>query len=165
MKNVCIISVKKNCLEKFHMIDCSSILNSRVLKVFCLLFLCTVFNLQAQETTQAENGHTVKGIVVDEENLPLGGVNVVLKGTKEGVVTDLDGRFEFPRQLDIDDVLVFSYIGYNPQDYAIATSASETSDITITFDLSNISLMGAVEVDGVYSSKRNIFQKLAGLFK
>lgn len=153
---------------------------------FSLLSLCAVSNLQAQEVASNETNlqtelsvlgrtivmgdiavekYTVKGTVLDEENLPLAGVNVVLKGTKEGVVTDLDGRFEFPRLLDVDDVLVFSYIGFKPQKYKVSASASATIDITITFDYSDIDLMGAVEVEGVYKSKRNIFQKFIGLFK
>jgi len=154
-------------------------------KSLCFIFLFALCNVHAQEVAglnavaqkelskapKTDNAivtaqsYTVKGIVVDHDNLPLGGVNVVLKGTKVGVVTDLDGKFEFPRKLDVDNVLVFSYIGYNPQEYVIVASGSETLDITITFDLSNISLMGAVEVEGVYKSKRNIFQKFAGLFK
>lgn len=153
---------------------------------FSLLSLCAVSNLHAQDvanngaTEQIESNilehsfimgdiavaqYTVSGSVIDEENLPLAGVNVVLKGTKEGVVTDFDGNFEFPRPLDVDDVLIFSYIGYNPQEYIVVDDASKNRDIKITFDLSDISLMGAVEIEGVYSSKKNIFQKIVGLFK
>jgi len=90
---------------------------------------------------------------------------VVLKGTKEGVVTYFNGEFEFPRQLNIDDVLIFSYIGYNPQEYIVVADASKNEAVEITFDLSDISLLGAVEVEGVYISKQNIFQKFIGLFK
>jgi len=73
MKNVCSISVKS----------------------FCFLFLFTMCNLQAQETVTS---YTVMGKVLEQGNMPLGGVNVVLKGSKDGVVTDLDGKFEFTRQ-------------------------------------------------------------------
>lgn len=165
MKNSFSISVKKNLLEKFNMTS-----YSLVVKSFCLLFLFSAFTASAQETAKsdqsiAQSEYTVKGTVVDEDNLPLGGVNVFIKGTKEGIVTDLDGNFEFPRALEIDDTLVFSYIGYNPQEFKIEENSSNTIEVDMMFDLSNISLMGAVEVEGVYSSKRNIFQKIAGLFK
>jgi len=153
---------------------------------FSLLSLCAVSNLQAQQVASNETPtkiesnilgrtivmgdiaveqYTVSGIVVDEDNLPLGGVNVVLKGTKEGVVTDLDGKFEFTRLLDVDAVLIFSYIGYNPQEYTVVADVSKNVDIKITFDLSDVELMGAVEVEGLYTSKQNIFQKFIGLFK
>ena len=151
---------------------------------FSLLSLCAVSNMQAQEVVSLEvptelmvlgepavmgkiaiQQYTVSGTVIDEENLPLAGVNVILKGSKEGVVTDLDGKFEFPRALNADEVLVFSYIGYNPQEYKVVADASKNTDIKNTFDLSDISLMGAVEVEGVYESKQNILQKFIGLFK
>lgn len=154
---------------------------------FSLLALCAVPNLQAQEVASNEKPvqtelsvvmgesmimgkiaveqYTVSGTVIDEENLPLAGVNVVLKGTREGVVTDLDGKFKFLRPLDVHDVLIFSYIGYNPQEYTVVADPLKNEAIKITFDLSSISLMGAVEVEGVYESKQNIFQKFIGLFK
>ncbi len=153
---------------------------------FSLLALCAVSNVQAQDAAtlnsplrteisgvqrfEAANKviaekYTVTGTVLDEEDLPLPGVNVVLKGTAEGTQTDFDGKFEFPRKLEIDDVLVFSYIGYGKKEYTIAESPSETIDITITFNLSDIELMGEVVVGGAYKTKRNIFQKLIALFK
>lgn len=42
------------------------------------------------------------------------GVNILKKGTTEGTITDLDGKFEIPAQKG--DVLVFSYIGYMSQE-------------------------------------------------
>jgi len=137
-------------------------------KSLCFFLVFSLYNLQAQQATNlntATQSYTVKGIVLEQGNSPLGGVNVVLKGTKEGVVTDFNGEFEFPRQLNIDDVLIFSYIGYNPQEYIVVADASKNEAVEITFDLSDISLLGAVEVEGVYISKQNIFQKFIGLFK
>lgn len=153
---------------------------------FSLLSLCAVSNIQAQDVASndkpaqtelnivhqsvvmgkiAVEQYTVTGTVLDEENLPLAGVNVILKGTTEGVVTDFDGRFEFPRALDVDDTLIFSYIGYEAKEYKITASESDVIDINIMFDSSDIFLMGAVEVAGVYESKPNIFQKFIALFK
>ena len=146
MKNVCRISVKS----------------------LCLVFVFALSSMQAQETKNLNSvieDQAVKGIVFEEGDLPLEGVNVVLKGSKEGVVTNEKGEFEFPRKLKVDDILIFSYIGFNPQEYVVGADATKNSAITINFDLSNLSLMGAVEVDGVYESKRNIFQKFIGLFK
>jgi len=153
---------------------------------FSLLALCAISNTQAQavanltsslsneingiERFEAANGvrtekYTVTGTVLDEEDLPLAGVSVVLKGTTEGVQTDFDGKFEFPSALEIDDILVFSYIGYGKREYTITAGESESIDITIRFDLSDIELMGEVVVGGAYKTKRNIFQKFIALFK
>jgi hypothetical protein len=53
----------------------------------------------------------VSGKVVDQNNQPLPGANILVKGTTKGTQTDFDGAFT----LDLDDgnsTLVISYIGY-----------------------------------------------------
>lgn len=151
---------------------------------FSLLALCTTAPILAQDVAQANpvmemtiskelksdslakvDSYTVTGTVLDESNLPIPGVNVILKGTSEGTSTDYDGKFEFPRKLEVNDVLVFSYIGYDTKEYTIKESTNETIDITIVFDATDIELMGDVVVGGAYKSKRNIFQKFIALFK
>lgn len=57
---------------------------------------------------------TIKGQVVDPENIPLIGVNVVVKGTTTGVITDLDGNFSLSGKKGY--TLVFSYIGMVSQE-------------------------------------------------
>ncbi len=54
---------------------------------------------------------TISGIVTDENNLPLIGVNIVIKGTTTGTVTNPDGRYslEIPSE---DVTIVYSSIGY-----------------------------------------------------
>mgnify|MGYP002349833606 FL=1 len=41
----------------------------------------------------AQNGSLISGTVVDETGEPLPGVNIVIKGTTSGSVTDIDGKF------------------------------------------------------------------------
>lgn len=53
---------------------------------------------------------SVVGIVVDVAGLPLIGVNVGVKGTSEGTITDLDGKFNL--NVSPQSILVISYIGY-----------------------------------------------------
>lgn len=61
----------------------------------------------------------VSGTVTTQQNEPLPGVNVLVKGTTQGTTTDANGQF----RLDIADrntaVLTFSFIGYANQDVAI----------------------------------------------
>lgn len=152
---------------------------------FSLLALCTVSNLNAQNNSLQTNvkteinthqnipiekgstvlQYTVKGTVFDENNTPLAGASVVLKGTNEGVQTDFDGKFEFTKSLNEGDILVFSYLGYDTKEYKIKTSDSNTLDITIIFEASDIELMGEVVLNQAYTSKRSIFRKFADLFK
>ena len=72
-------------------------------------------NLKISVMNQDEN---VSGVVHDATGMPLIGVSVVVKGTTQGVVTDLDGKFslEVPR----GSVLVFSYIGMQTVEINVA---------------------------------------------
>lgn len=129
-----------------------------------LMVLATAPAVQAQPSVdlqgnlvavKAQNQYVVKGTVLDDQNLPLPGVNVVLKGTTEGVVTDYDGKFEFSRKLQAGDVLIFSYIGYDPKEYKIKATEETLIDITIQFDASDVILMGDIAVEELYSSKKS----------
>lgn len=112
-----------------------------------------------------QNNYTLTGTIVDEANEPLPGVNVILKGTTVGTQTDFDGKFEFPQPLKEDDILVFSYIGYETKTHKVKHNKSSTIDITVSFDTYDVELMGEVVVGGIYSSKKNIFQKFISIFK
>lgn len=60
---------------------------------------------------------TVSGVVTDQENMPLPGVNVLLKDTNEGTITDLDGNFRIT--VDETATLVFSFIGYETKEVPV----------------------------------------------
>ncbi len=78
--------------------------------LICLLLF--VFLLPASVSGQL----TVTGVVISsEDNLPIPGVNVILKGTFTGTTTDLDGIFSLKINTP-DDVVVFSYIGFITQE-------------------------------------------------
>ena len=62
---------------------------------------------------------TISGIVTDlEDNEPLPGVNVLVKGTTIGTVTDVDGNYRLTVPDDAE-TLVFSSVGYTSQEVAI----------------------------------------------
>lgn len=54
---------------------------------------------------------TVTGVVVDELDAPIPGVNVVVSGTTNGTITDFDGKYTI--KMNDGDKLMFSFIGYN----------------------------------------------------
>ncbi|WP_055435700.1 SusC/RagA family TonB-linked outer membrane protein [Lacinutrix algicola] len=54
-------------------------------------------------------GKTISGTISDGDNLPLPGVNVLVKGTSNGTTTDFDGKYSI--SANTGDVLVFSYVG------------------------------------------------------
>jgi alpha-2-macroglobulin len=67
----------------------------------------------------------VRGKVLDDTNFPMPGVNVVVKGTMIGTVTDVEGEFV----LDIDDphaILVISFVGYKSEEVEVEPGSSLT---------------------------------------
>lgn len=60
----------------------------------------------------------VTGTVIskdDSQTIP--GVNVLVKGTRQGAITNIDGRYSI--QAEKKDVLVFSFIGFQPQEFTV----------------------------------------------
>ncbi|GAA4279642.1 SusC/RagA family TonB-linked outer membrane protein [Gaetbulibacter aestuarii] len=75
---------------------------------------------------------TVTGTVSDASG-PLPGVNVLVKGTSTGTVTDFDGNFEI--SANNGDVLVFSYVGYKTQE---VTVSGNTVNVTMAEDAAQL---------------------------
>lgn len=58
---------------------------------------------------------TVNGLIVDaEDNEPLIGVNITIKGTGKGTTSDIDGGFSI--EIEEGQILVFQYVGYEIQE-------------------------------------------------
>jgi len=106
-------------------------------------------SISAQTTTKTEIN--VKGMVSDDIG-PLTGVNIALEGSKVGAITDTDGTFIFPKALKPNDVLVFSYLGYETRRIKIK---EDTSFINLKMVSEAIDIVGAVAVDKPYKSKRS----------
>lgn len=79
--------------------------------IYALLFL--PFLIFAQE-------RTVSGKVTSSDGVPIPSVNVLIKNTAKGVVTDFDGNFSIAATQN--DVLVFSYIGMKPKEIVVGTA-------------------------------------------
>ena len=78
---------------------------TRLLMVMLTLFVATI--MQAQQIT-------CKGNIADVSGEPIIGASVVVKGTSQGTVSDLDGNFTI--QANPNTALVVSYIGYVTQE-------------------------------------------------
>lgn len=59
----------------------------------------------------------VSGLITDESGEPVIGVNVIEKGTTNGTVTDINGKFSL--SVNPKSVLLVSYIGYNTQEVPV----------------------------------------------
>lgn len=90
---------------------------------------------------------SLHGTVRDLNGESLPGVNVLVKGTTTGTVTDADGTYIL-KVPDKSGVLVFSYIGYNPQEFTIGNLSK--IDVVLESDirqLSEIIVVGYTEKD------------------
>ena len=65
---------------------------------------------------------TVKGTVVDATGEPIIGANIMVKGTTNGCITDIDGNFSLS---NAKGTLVISFIGYKSQE--IVVKGNETN--------------------------------------
>ena len=90
----------------------------------------------AQPVIEESIGQTVTGRVTSaEDNESLPGVNVLVKGTNQGTVTDMDGNYsiEVPSP---ESVLVFSSIGFVPKE--VIVGIQQVINITLTADIQTL---------------------------
>ena len=69
------------------------------------------------DSLQQQSGkeRTITGQVVDAKGEPLIGVSILVKGTTDGAITDLDGNYKIMTKSN-NPVIVYSYIGYKTQE-------------------------------------------------
>ncbi len=83
----------------------------------------TMANPAEPTSAYAQQGITVTGTIVEEAGMPMPGVNVVVKGTTRGVVTDVQGKYSITVP-DKNAVLVFSFMGYISHEYTVGDQTS-----------------------------------------
>lgn len=88
------------------------------------LFMLFGFSAFAQELS-------ISGKVTDPDNGPIPGVNVLVKGTTQGTITDIEGNYRINVSED-DETLVFSFVGYETQEVAI--NSRTTVDVSLALD-------------------------------
>lgn len=67
---------------------------------------------------------TVKGRILDALGEPIIGANVLVKGTVNGVITDVDGNFTL-HNVAVGDVIQISYIGYLTKEVKVTDNLTE----------------------------------------
>ena len=141
------------------------------------LLLVFVMVLAGVSTLIAQR--TISGTVTDEAGEPLIGASVLVKGTTNGTVTDLDGNYALVLEAGAE-ILVFSYTGYTS--YEVTLGATNVVDVQlqtgITLDAAVVTALGiekekkalgySVESskgnDLVTSQEANLVNSLAGKF-
>ncbi len=97
------------------------------LLVLCCLMLECFCNLSAQTS--------ITGKVIDEDEAPLIGANVLIKGTTVGSLTDNNGEFSFS-SIESDAILIISYLGYIKKEVPV----NGQSQLTIQLEVDDTSL-------------------------
>ena len=109
--------------------------------IACLVLACggALPTLAASETLSSpkvenvqQNGITVKGVVKDTNGEPIIGATVMEKGTKNGTVTDIDGKYSL--SVKRGATIEVTYIGYRAQSFL----ASQKSNIVLQEDLRDL---------------------------
>ena len=98
-------------------------------------FLFTVVAFVLSGVMAFAQTKTVTGTIVDEFGEPIIGANVLVKGTTNGAVTDIDGNYSITGVSDSDE-LVVSYIGYASQ--TLPVGSQSTFNITMKEDGENL---------------------------
>lgn len=79
--------------------------------------------LSNQANAPDQKGKTVSGKIINSHKEPLPGVTIVQKGTTNGAVSDVDGKFTIGN-LTTGDILVFSFIGMKSQEATVGNSST-----------------------------------------
>ncbi|MBN2524606.1 MAG: TonB-dependent receptor [Bacteroidales bacterium] len=87
----------------------------RVLIIFLFSFILSFAGVWAQKT--------ITGIIQDENDEPLIGATIVMKGTNQGTVSDVNGYYSIEVR-DENDILVFSFLGYLAEEIPVGSKSS-----------------------------------------
>jgi outer membrane receptor for ferrienterochelin and colicins len=106
--------------------------------IFASLFVSLSFS---------QSGHYISGKVVDRNNTPLFGANIILKGTFMGSTSDFDGLYRIDNVDPGKYTLMISYIGYKSQEIELYISEFEITDDEEDTESSFSSKLGIDEED------------------
>ncbi len=134
------------------------------MKIMTILLVCglvlpayslTAGNLSAEEQQQIK----VSGTIVDgSTGAPMPGVNIQVKGTSAGAISDVDGKYTI-NVTDKNATLVFSFIGYVSQEVALGGRA--VVDLSLAAETTNLD---EVVVVGYSTQKRaNVVGSVASI--
>ena len=102
-------------------------------------------------------GSTVKGVVKDQKGDPLIGVSVVVKGQRQGTVTDMDGNYVI--KADPGQTLVFSYVGFTQKELKVGTGG--VLDVSMSENAENLDELVVIGYGSV--KKRDLTGSVAQL--
>jgi TonB-linked SusC/RagA family outer membrane protein len=112
-----------------------------------LLFVIALLTLSLNTEVTAQQQQISGTVISGEDNEPLPGVNILIKGTTRGVISDLDGRYSI--QAEANETLVFSFVGFVSKEFLVGNR----SNINVTLDPDS-KILGEVVVVGYGSQTK-----------
>ena len=101
-------------------------------KIYILILALVSINFATSQVT---------GKVLGADGTPITGVNVVEKGTSNGAISDFDGNYEINAASNA--TLVFSYVGYETQEVAVANQSVVNVTLQDGSSLDEVILVGS----------------------
>ncbi len=138
----------------FKPLGASRLLGSSVWgRVFAVLLLAFLQNIVQPNVAYAQI--TAKGQVLDETKAGLPGASVIVKGTTNGTITDINGNFSLPTTSGA--TLIISYIGYETEEISVNDNTPLSISLKSGKSLNEVIVVGygtqkKVDVTGAVSS-------------
>ena len=99
-------------------------LHFKFLKVFCCVLLLQLgWSHALGAVTEANQTRQIQGVITDSQGETLPGVNVLVKGTSIGAISDINGKFTL-QVPSPKSVLIISYIGYETYEGIVGNTTS-----------------------------------------
>ncbi len=110
----------------------------KLIKLTILLFILSTVTVLGQKS--------IKGKVTDSNGIPIPLVNVIIKGTGKGTVTNMDGLYKLDN-LKPANILVFSFIGYQNKEVKVLNS--EEINVSLVSDATQLDEIVLIGYDAV----------------
>jgi hypothetical protein len=120
-----------------------------IIKPWYLGFNNNIARRDMIETVSSSGNGIVRGRVIGSDGKPMPGVNVIIKGTSVGTVTDVDGNYNVALTGDAS-TLVFSFVGFSSQEISLGNR--EVVDVSLAED---VTALQEVVVTGYGSTRDN----------
>ena len=119
-------------------------------KLMMLFFITTIASPGLAQTI------TVTGTVTDEQGEVLPGVSIIQKGTKNGVITDIDGKYKI--NIPKEGKLIFTFLGFTGKEIT-----PKNSIVNVTLYPTQVSLQETVVIGYGAQSRKSLTTAIAKL--
>lgn len=113
------------------------------------------------EAVAPQEKEVIRGIVKDQDGMPLPGVSVIIKGTTVGVVTNAKGEYEIMKPAETPIVLIYSFIGMKK--IAVQYKGQKSLDVVMEEDNYTLDAVNVVETGYGSIDKRHLTSSISSV--